>query len=378
MTRRRLANVYRLATKELFSLRRDPVLVLFIAYAFSYAVYIPATTTGLELRNASVAFVDEDRSQLSARLHDAITPPSFKRPAQIELSEVDRAMDAGRFTFVVDVPPRFEADVLAGRRPHLQLLVDATAMSQAGTGSAYLRQILALEIEEFAARARGAASERPVATIVRVAFNPNLHQSWHLGVVQLINNITVLAVLLTGAALLREREHGTLEHLLVMPLGPLEIALAKFCANGLVILVAALICLAVVVHAALGAPIRGSIWLFTSGTIAYLFATSAIGVFLSTLVRSMPQLGLLLVPVIFPMITLSGGITPLDGTPLPLRGLMWLTPSPHFQSFATAVLYRGAGLDVAWKSFAAIALIGAAFFAAALWRFRASLAVTRS
>lgn len=378
MTGRRIANIYRLGVKELVSLRRDPVLALFLVYAFSYAVYVPATTAGLELRNASVAFVDEDRSQLSARLHDAVVAPFFKPPAQIRFADVDAAMDAGRYTFVVDVPPGFEADVLAGHRPQLQVLVDATAISQAGNGSGYLRQILAREIEEFAGRADAVVSAVPVATVVRVAFNPNLYQSWHLGVVQLINNITMLTILLTGAALLREREHGTLEHLLVMPLTPFEIALAKVCANGLVILVAALACLGVVVHGALGAPILGSVWLFALGTVAYLFATSAIGVFLSTLVRSMPQFGLLLVPVIFPMIILSGGITPLESTPPLLRGLMSLTPSPHFQSFATAVLYRGAGLDVAWKSLAAISMIGALFFAAALWRFRASVAALRS
>jgi ABC-2 type transport system permease protein len=375
MRSRRVANVYRLGRKEFASLLRDPVLVFMILYSFSYAVYVPAATTGLELRNAPIAFVDEDRSQLSARLRDAVVPPYFKPPARVPLAAVDRAMDAGRYTFVVDVPPDFEADLLAGRVPELQILIDATAMSQAGIGAGRLQQIFGAEIEEFATRQRGAVEPAAMRLVVRAAFNPNLYESWYLGIVQMTNNIALLAILLTGAALLREREHGTLEHLLVMPLSPLEIALAKVWSNGLVIVVASLLSLGLVVHGALGVPIRGSVPLFTLGTVAFLFSATAIGIFLSTLVRSMPQFGLLMVPVVLPMIVLSGGMTPLENMPEPLQWVMRGSPTTHFLAFATAVLYRGADFAAVWKPFLAITAIGAAFFAAALWRFRASVAV---
>lgn len=370
----RAARVLRLGRKEFASLRRDPVLAFFLVYAFSYAVYVPAATTGLELRNASIAVVDEDGSPLAARLANGIPRHYFQPPRSLRFDEVDAAMDAGRFTFVIDVPPDFEADVLAGRRPALQLLVDATAMSQAGLGSHHLAEVLGDELANFL-RGPRATAEPEVRSVVRVAFNPNLHQSWYLGVVQLINNVTMLAIVITGAALLREREHGTLEHLLVMPLTPLEIALAKVWANGLVIVVAAALSLGLVVHGALGVPIRGSVPLFLLGTAVYLFSTTAIGIFLATVVRSMPQFGLLLVPVIIPMMVLSGGMTPLEAMPEPLQWAMRASPTTHFVSFATAVLYRGAGLAIVWPEFAAIAGIGALFFGAALWRFRASLAV---
>jgi len=377
MNRRRLANIYRLGRKELVSLRRDPVLALFVVYAFTYAIYVPAATTGLELRHASVAFVDADHSALSARLQASVVPPYFHGPDEIALSDVDPAMDAGAYTFVIDVPHDFEADVLAGRRPSLQLLVDATAMSQAGVGAGYLERILGEEIREFATGRRESPA-LPIRTTIRIAFNPNLHQSWYLGIVQLINNITMLAILLPGAALLREREHGTIEHLLAMPVTPAEIAFAKIWANGLVIVVATALSLGIVVHAALGVPILGSLWLFLLGTVAYLFSASAIGIFLSTQVRSMPQFGLLLVPVILPMIALSGGMTPLESMPAALQALMRLLPTAHFVSFATAVLYRGAGFEAVWGSLAAIVAIGAAFVGVALLRFRASIAVTRA
>jgi ABC-2 type transport system permease protein len=205
-------------------------------------------------------------------------------------------------------------------------------------------------------------------------FNPNVREEWYLGIIELINHMTMLSVVLTGAALLREREHGTLEHLLVMPLRPVEIALAKIVAMGAVILVAALLSLGAVVHVALGVPVRGSVPLWTASAALYLFSATAIGIFVATTVRSMPQFGLIMVPVIVPMIVLSGGFTPLDAQPDWLWWLMQLVPTTHFVDLSVGVLSRGAGLGVIWPHLAAIVATGGAFLAAALWRFRSSVA----
>ncbi len=131
----RLANIYRLGVKEFFSLRRDLVMVGLIVYAFTYAVYAPTQHAQTELKNASIAVVDEDRSQLSQRLRDALLQPLFQPPAKLAANEIDAAMDSGSYTFVIDIPPKFEADVLAGRQPELQINVDATAMTHAGHGA---------------------------------------------------------------------------------------------------------------------------------------------------------------------------------------------------------------------------------------------------
>ena len=374
---RHVQNIYRLGLKELVSLRHDRVLLVFMIYAFTIAIYVPATGTGLELRNASVAIVDEDHSQLSARIADAFLPPFFLRPEKISIAEIDRVMDAGRYTFVIDIPPDFQADVLAGRQPALQVNVDATAMSQAGIGAGYIRSILTQELAEFL-RGRYDAPLPPVETVVRPLFNPNLEASWFVGVMQIVNMITVLAIVLTGAALIREREHGTLDHLLVMPLTSLEIMLSKVWANGLVIVAGATLSLFLVIMGFLQVPIAGSIPLFVFGIVLYLFSVTAIGIFLATVVRSMPQLGLLFIPIVFPMILLSGGYTPLDGMPQAIRTITMFSPATHFVSIAQAILFRGAGFGLVWRSFAAVAAIGAVFFLGALLRFRASVAVTRT
>ena len=373
----RLANIYRLGVKEFFSLRRDLVMVGLIVYAFTYAVYAPTQHAQTELKNASIAVVDEDRSQLSQRLRDALLQPLFQPPAELAANEIDAAMDSGSYTFVIDIPPKFEADVLAGRQPELQINVDATAMTHAGHGATYLQQIIAQEIREFM-RGKGTSLQEPVSLVVRAKFNPNLNSTWFMGVMQIINMITLLAIMLTGAALIREREHGTLEHLLVMPLTPAEIMIAKVWANGLIIVVAATLSLKVVVQGLLAVPIAGSVPLFVAGTALYLFSVTALGIFLATIARSMPQFGLLALPIFTVMYLLSGGTTPLDSMPRWLQIAMQLSPSTHFVSLAQAILYRSAGFDVVWPSFAAVTAIGVVFFLSALVRFRKTVSETQT
>lgn len=374
---RRLANIYWLGTKELRSLGHDLVLLGLIVYTFSFAVYSQAQGISQELRNASVAIADEDWSPLSRGIAQALLAPYFQPPQAVAVGDIDRLMDLAQYTFVIDIPPNFQKDVVAGRRPAIQVNVDATAMMQAGIGASYIEQIAGAEIARFVGRA-DATEEPPVDLVVRVAFNPNLASSWFTSIMAIINNVTMLAIILAGAAVIREREHGTMDHLLVMPLSPFEIAMAKIWANGLVIAVAVALSLLVVVRGILGVPITGSIPLFMAGVMLYLFFATAIGIFLGTVARSMPQLGLLFMLVALPMNMLSGGNTPLESMPRWLGILMQASPSTHFVSFAEAILYRGAGIEVVWPQFLAVAVIGGLFLTLALFRFRrvASAAVT--
>ena len=372
-----LENVYRLGVKELFSLRRDIVLLALIVWAFSFSVHTAATGMSHDLNNGSIAIVDEDRSQLSSRIRQAFLPPYFKEPKLISFKEIDPGMDSGRYTFVLVIPDNFEADVLAGRRPALQVNIDATAMMQASIGDGYIGSILAQEIKEFVG-AGAAETAYPIELNARYAFNPNITSSWFTSVTEIINNITMLSIVLTGAALIREREHGTIEHLLVMPLTPIEIMLAKVWANGLVILAATGLSLWLVVETLLQVPIAGSKLLFLAGTALYLFFATALGIFLATIARSMPQFGLLFILVFLPMMLLSGGETPIESQPPLLQTIMQAVPSTHFVGFAQAILFRGAGIDIVWPQFALVTAIGGLFFAFAAVRFRKSITVMRS
>jgi len=144
--------------------------------------------------------------------------------------------------------------------------------------------------------------------------------------------------------------------------------MAKVWANGLVIAVAAGLSLEFVVQGLLRVPIEGSVPLFMAGVCLYLFFGTAIGIFLATVARSMPQLGLLYMLVAMQMNILSGSNTPLDSMPAWLRNVMQISPSTHFVSFAQAILYRGAGSSDVWPRFAAVAVIF--FLGLAIPRFR--------
>ena len=206
---------------------------------------------------------------------------------------------------------------------------------------------------------------------MRAEFNPNLKTSWFSAMTQVINQITLLTVILTGAALIREREQGTVEHLLVMPVVPAEIMLAKMLANGLVILVAAMFSLQFVVHWWIGAPIVGSLFLFLLGAAIYALVVAALGIMLGTLSTTMGQFGLLAMPVMMVTQLLSGSSTPMESMPVWLQYVMQtISPTPHFVAFAQAVLFRGADITLVWRPLLALLLIGSVYFTLAMSRFR--------
>jgi ABC-2 type transport system permease protein len=371
-----MSNIFWLGIKELRSLSSDPVLVIFILYAFSAAIISQARGVKSEVNNASLAFVDEDQSQLSKELIAGFYPPRFRIPEVIPAADATAAMDRGEFMFIVSIPPRFELDLRRGRPAEVQLSIDATAMMQASIGAGYISNILDDRVNSFIHRT-DAKAELPLRIVLRKAFNPNGDSTWFGSIVALINQITMLTVILTGAALIREREHGTIEHLLTLPLTSFEIALAKVWANSIVILLAVAVSMTIVIRSLLAVPVAGSMPLFMFGVVLYLFFATALGLYLGTVARTMAQFALLIILVVMVLQLMSGGNTPVESQPLWMQRLTLFLPSRHFVSFSQAIIFRGAGLDTVWPEFAAVAAIGMAFFAYSLSRFRASIAVNK-
>ena len=371
----RAANIVQLGIKELRGLSRDPMMLALIIFAFTFSIYSASTAMPEQLNKAAIAIVDEDRSPLSARIADAFFPPYFMPPSMIAQPEMDRRMDAGIDTFALDIPPDFQRDLLGGRRPTIQLNVDATRMSQAFTGAGYVQSIVAGEIDAFVQSYRR-NTPATVDLALRARFNPSLTISWFGSIIEVVNNVTMLSIILTGAALIREREHGTIDHLLVMPVTPLEIMAGKIWAMTLIVLVACALSLLFVVQGLLAVPIEGSIGLFLAGAMVHLFATTSMGVFLGTVARSMPQFGLLLILVLIPLEMLSGGTTPRESMPEIIRYLMLAAPTTHFIMLAQATLFRSAGFETVWPQFIYIAAIGMLLFGLALARFRKAVGET--
>jgi ABC-2 type transport system permease protein len=286
---------------------------------------------------------------------------------------MDARMDAGVDTFALDIPPNFQQDVLANRSPAIQLNTDATRVGQAFSGSGYVQTIVTGEVQTWLQRYRSAPGTPVVAVEDRVRFNANLVRSWFGAVVSLIDMITLLSVLLTGAALIRERERGTVEHLLVMPVTPFEIMTSKVWSMGLVVLVASAVSMKFVVQGWLGVPIQGSVPLFVCGAALHLFATTSLGMFLATFARTMPQFALLMIMVLLPLQMLDGGMTPRESMPEWVQQIMLGAPTTHFVMLSQGILFRGGGLEVVWPQFLALGVIGTVLFSVALARFRRTI-----
>jgi len=372
----RLSNIFWLGTKELNSLYRDSIMLALVVFSFTLSIYSQSNGATDLVNNASIAFVDEDRSGLSSSLQSAFYTPYFQAPDEITASEIDRAMDEGHYMFVVVIPPNFAADVRKGRSPEIQLNIDATASMQGSIGSAYIQNIISTEVARYISGS-DAQPSKGFTLIVRRAFNPNGDSKWFRALAGLLDQLTMITIILTGAALIREREHGTIEHLMVMPLSAFEIAVGKVWANGLVVLIAATLSMHFVVEGLLEVPIAGSRLLLISGMVIYLFSAAAIGIFLGIFARTMAQFALLIMLTISPMQMLSGGNSPIESQPDWLQMITWFLPSRHFMSFSQAVAYRGAGLDIVWPDVLAMSILGLVFFMGSLMLFRRSMSVSK-
>ena len=371
-----LSNIFWLGVKDLRTLSKDLMMILFIIYSFGLSIYMQSTGAGETVNNASVAIVDEDHSSLSRSIAGLFYPPYFQAAKMISAADIDRGMDNGLYTLVVVIPPHFEADVRKGRDIEVQVNADATAVQQASLGSGYIQNMVTDEVTRYRQEAQQTTG-LPSDLVVRRAFNANGTQSWFRAIVGLADQLSMLIIILTGAALLREREHGTIEHLLVMPLTAFEIALAKVWSSGLVIMIGFICSLLFVVQGVLDVPIAGSRGVLLLGTLIYIFATAAIGIFLGTLARTMAQFALLMMMAVMPMMMLSGGMSPIESQPQWVQYVTWFFPSRHYVSFMQAIVYRGAGLDIVWKEFVTVLVMGVTFLVVSLLLFRQSVATLR-
>jgi ABC-2 type transport system permease protein len=366
---RTLKNIWALMLKEFRSLFTDPVLLVLITFMFTGSIINTAKGISTDVKNATVGIIDQDRSQLSMRIRDAIQAPFFKLPQDVRREEVDALMDKGEYIFILEIPPNFERDVQAGRSPNMQLLVDATVMSQAGVGASYLSQIINREVNSFA----GISMPVIITPVVNTQFNPNGESAWSMPVSQVGSNAAMIMLILVGAAVIRERERGTIEHLLVMPVSSFELMMSKIIANGTVIMAAALASMWLVVHFYLGVPIKGSLLLYSVGMMLYLFCLASMGVMLATVAPSMAQFGLLMMPIYMVMMLFSGSASPRSNMPAAAQWISAYWPMTQFMKFAQNIMFRGAGIGIVWPQMVALALLGVAFLGFALIRFRRML-----
>ncbi len=371
-----LRRLYVMTIKEFLQLLRDGVLLVFIAYAFTADIYLAGAGVSLQLREAALVVMDHDKSASSRELLSRFMPPNFRMTG--EATHPRQAMDLldqGDAMAVIDIGPSFEKSLIAGEPATVQIQIDTTNSVLGFLASSYAQQITGKYGLEIALKKLGAANGNIATGPVilddhRVWFNPNQSDAWFMSISELLTIITLFSVLLPGAAMVREKERGTVEQLLVAPLSAFQIMFPKVLAMTTVILIGCAVSLTVVIAGIFHVPIKGSLTLFFAVTALYVFTTAGLGLFISTIARNLAQVGMMTVLVFTPMLFLSGAWTPPEAMPAWMRTVMYASPLHYYIDTGFGILLKGAGIDILWDEILEMALLGSVIFGMGMWRFR--------
>lgn len=361
--------------KEVLQFLRDPIMMAILIYAFILGVRNAGTSVSMQIEHAPIAFIDNDRSQASRELIYSFQEPWFSPYGVISgPREGQRLLDSGKVMAVIDIPPQFEQYLLRGDPKSIQLQLDAGNSSIAEIVEGYVSQVVAPLGKSYGLKSLGisaSASSLPPGLIDdhRIWFNPNLLDSWFQSVCQLIQVITMLALLLPAAAMVREKERGTIEQLTVSPLSPLQIILPKVISMTIAIIIGCCLSLFIVIGPMFNVPMKGSLLLFFFITAIYVFSMTGIGVFIASISRNLAQVGLLSIMLLTPMIYLSGKFTPPEAMPGALLAVMYVQPTYYYLNIVFGILLKGAGWQILWQQILIMTVLGSIIFLAAIRRF---------
>lgn len=364
-----------LVGKELLQLTRDRVLLAFVVYIFT--LHLIVTTNGLswQLQHVPMLVADRDQSAASREFTAGFRQPYFKLVPELDPGRALAALDSGEARVYVEIPNGFEKGIRRGTSPaNVQVLVDGSHVTLATLAASYAtRRAEEFGREDASARVgRLGAGGRPpeIETRNRVAYNFTLDDRWSGSLAMLLTMLTVAGVVLPAAALVREKERGTIEQLLVAPVTPLEIMLSKTVAMVFVSVMGTMLGVYAVMQPLYSVPLRGSAPLFFTLAALFAFANAGIGLFLATLARNSGQVGLLSILTVLPLIELSGTFTPVEAMPRALAAVMNLSPLTHYVRIAFGIALRGDSASMLATPIAWLIAVAALWFLLGLWRFR--------
>jgi ABC-2 type transport system permease protein len=367
--RRRLFGLIRTEFAQIF---RDPPLVVILVWAFTAAVYTSGRGRATETTNVATAVYDLSRGPASREFLSHLQSPYFKTVAYLtHESDITAWLDHGKAAIVVVVPPGFQRDIDSGGTAHVQVLTDGALAMQATVSIAYLAAISGrYSIDVLRARAgSNPARGSPIDERLRVRFNPNMQSAWFASLLELLNMCTMVSLLLTAANLVREKEHGTVERLLVSPARPVEIFLGKIAPTVVFVVVLSVVSFASVLVPVFGLPIRGSMVLFLSVAALYVFAMTSMGIAIAVVARNMAQAIMLMILILQPMVFLSGAWNPPEAMSPWLRAISLVSPLRYFIDFAFGVILKGNSFAIVAWDVLGVAMLGCVLFGFSLWWF---------
>lgn len=366
--------------KELAQILRDKALLFILAWAFTGAIYTAGHGMSMEVKKFPTVIYDMSKSPASRDLISRFQLPYFKILSYLHREEeITQWLDSGRASMAIIIPPDFQRKIDSGRQAKIQVITDGTISMSATIAAAYVAQIAgdySLEIIEKQGRfTRSAFENLPIIDErLRIEFNPNILSSWFTSLLELLNMFTMVSLLLTAAAMVREKEYGTLEQLLVSPLRPGEIFLAKIIPTIVIVLSLSFLSIFLVLKPIFNVPIRGSLILFYSVTAIYVFAMSSLGIAIATVARNLPQAMMIMLLILAPMLFLSGAWTPPEAMTPWVQWASHISPMRYFIDFGYSVLFKGNGLAYVWQDIVGIMVMGILLFGFSIWWFGRKIA----
>ena len=367
-----------LLRKEFVQFFRDYAMVVLVLYMF-LEVALCAWALTLDVRGVPIAVYDLDRSPASRTIIERLVRSESFRLEDVLASNraVAEHLDRGLARLVVVIPPDFARDLAQGRTATVQLVTDGSDSYTATLATAYGTQVIQGYGDEILAGRLGLAASQltllpQVRTEARVLYDPALNFTHFNALVMVALVIPTVAVFVTAGAVVREKETGTLEQLMVTPIRPWEFMLAKIIPMALLSLVGLGISVAIATWG-FGAPLRGSLPFFFAASVLAFLTSAGLGVAIATVSRNLQQTLLLSFFMFFPLAFLSGVLTPINNMPMVLQYLSLLNPLRYFVTVTIGVFMKGVGLETLWPQVVSLAALGAAIFALSLLRWRRRL-----
>ncbi len=363
-----------LLRKEYLQFWRDRSLIYIVLYVFTLEIYLAGNGFNIEVRNYPTAIFDRDRTQWSVQLAEKFRQPYFRVTENIadDAAMVD-LLNRGAVSLAVVIPHGFARSLMEKNQAAIQVVTDGTLSNTSLLALGYADQITqtyALELGRRLGRLDSHRERPQVELKTRVLYNPNQKAQWFAGLIELFSVITLVSLLLPAAAMVREKEAGTIEQLLVTPVRPVEIMAAKIISMASIVLAASLCSLFLIIFPVFALPWRGNLGLFLSATALYVFSATGVGMLIATICRNLPQTVLFVIMIIGPILFLSGSWTPIEAMPPLLGYLTYISPLKHYLNIAYSILLKGAGLVTLWPDFLQLTILGFVLFAVSAWQFR--------
>jgi len=367
--------VLTLLRKELEQLRRDPVLLALVAWLYTVEVIICAYALSFDIKDAAIVALDRDRTPASRELVDRFDRSPYFEVVQVgtDARALGEMLDHGEALAVLRIPSGWSRARARGGDAGLQLVVDGSNAPVAATVRGYALGLIGrYEAEGGRTRVWLADAAPIVEARARIWYNGELKSVYFMVISMIALGAMMVAVIHPAASLVREKESGTMEQLLVTPMRPIELVLAKLLVSLLVGVVGLTLGIGLLLW--FDVPIRGSLVLFYAVSLVFHVSAIGMGVFVATLSKNLQQALLLAFFGLIPIMFLSGTIVPVESMPGWLQWISLASPLRYYMNSLLGLLLKGNGVDLLWQPAAAMGAIGVVILLASVYRLRAQIA----